>query len=1122
MRFSSDSIFSFFIVLFLISCQNEKGQPPQNTGKVQEELIAPENAQFERLSSEQTGVRFSNNISENHEVNIITNSYMYNGGGVAILDVNNDGLQDIFFTSSQESNRLYLNKGGLNFQDITQTAKISGLGGFTTGVSAADVNNDGLLDIYVCRSGLNPSEERRNLLFINNGDLTFSEKGKEYGLADISASNHANFFDYDLDGDLDVYVINHPVIFSEVNKISVQQLPSGYKRNTEPRDEYESDKLFRNNGDGTFTDVSLRAGINNRAWSLSVTVSDFNNDGYPDIFVGNDYIEPDWLYINNKNGTFSIKTDDYFRHMSNHTMGVDIADINNDGNVDLVALDMIAEGNKRQKALMTTMVLERYQSLLRFGYGHQIMRNVLQVNNGNGTFSEIGTLAGISNTDWSWACLLADYDNDTRKDLYITNGYRRDVTNLDYLNYTVDSINRLGGLGNFKDIEDYLQIVPTEKLQNYMFHNQGNLNLKKVNTEWGFVDKSYSNGAAYADLDNDGDLEIIVNNIHEEAFIYKNRSKEQGSSNHLQIKLVGSNNNKFGVGTKVTIHTGEIIQFQELNPIRGFFSSVEPIFHFGLGKHESIDRIEIIWPDGKSQILENISANQKLIVNYEEASKRNISTNSNAETIFKSAQNLIPEFKHIENEFLDFNRERLLPHQLSKLGPSIATADINGDSLEDFYVGGAVNQVGAIFIQNSNSTFKLIPQEAFNADSKFEDLDAIFFDVEGDGDQDLFVVSGGSIYSANSDNYQDRLYLNDGQGNFSRTVSALPKITSSTACIALNDYDGDNDLDIFLGGRHIPGRYPTSPQSYVLENEGGSFKDVTKEVSPEFQNLGMVTGLAWANIDGLPGEELVVVGEWLPVSVFKKEAKQLKNITTELGLQNTSGWWNCLETGDFDKDGDIDLVAGNLGLNTRLKASEKKPLTLYANDFDNNGSIDPILTQYEGGRLFPLPQRDMMIKQLPHLKKKYVRFENYATASISDVFSKSELDAAQKLEAKTLATSYFQNDGNGNFTLKTLSVEAQFAPCFRILAEDLNNDGNLDILMVGNSYATEVETGRYDAANGTLLFGDGTGKFIFSKNQENGFWATKESRDIAKIKLANDKDLFLIANNDDILQAYIK
>lgn len=1104
----------------LLACHAD----PNSSGKTP----LPPNARFESIPPAKSGVHFSNNIHESFRQNIVTNSYLFNGGGVAILDVNNDELPDLYFVSSQESNRLYLNRGNFRFEDITEVAGVAALGGIKTGVTVVDIDNDGFQDLYVCRSGIDtmPAElpKRANLLFINNGNLSFSEKAAEIGLDDVSASNHANFFDYDLDGDLDLYLLNHPVDFHSVNKILVVQTDSGYVRKTNPNHRFESDKLYRNNGDGTFTDVSQTAGIQNRAFGLSVTVADFNGDHFPDIFVGNDYIEPDLLYINNQNGTFTNRLDQFFRHTSNHTMGVDIADFNNDGLVDLVALDMIAEDNKRRKELMTTMLLNRYLSLLKYHYGRQLMRNTLQLNNGTGDFSEIGTIAGISNTDWSWSCLLADFDNDSYKDLYITNGYRRDVTNLDYLTFTVDSINRRGGISkrNFPKIEDYLNLIPSQKLQNYLFRNRGDLTFEKISNQWGLIQKSFSNGAAYADLDADGDLDLVVNNIADAAFLFKNKTAERKGANYLQIKLEGSPKNRGGTGASVKIFYAGKMQLQELNPTRGYFSSVEYLLHFGLKNQKEIDRLEIRWPDNKIQILEHIPVNQRLRLKYSDAKMSNQSPPRKASPIFQTAAIRGLKFRHRENDFLDFQRERLLPHKLSELGPSLAVGDVNGDGLEDFFIGGAADNSAALFLQNPNSTFQKTSEKTWNADLAFEDLGAVFFDSDGDGDLDLYVVSGGNAFPANSDRYQDRLYLNDGKGNFSKTKKALPRITSSGSCVRVADYDSDGDLDLFVGGRVRPGAYPDPPQSYVLKNEGGAFVDATQQVAPAFRSLGMVTDILWADLDGDAKPEMIVAGEWLPISIFKNENGKLVNRTDSFGLSETSGWWNCLIAKDFDKDGDMDLVAGNLGLNTRFKASKKEPLRLFAKDFDRNGNLDPVLAFYENDRLYPLPQRDVLLQQIPSLKKKFARHAAYAKADMETIFSPSELASALQLEAKIFATTYFENRGNGTFAIKPLSNEAQLSPTNKILAADFTDDGNLDFLLAGNNYSADVESGPFDAGNGLLLLGDGKGNFVPVLSRDSGFSATKAATDLAALKLANGKELILVANNNDALQAFIK
>ncbi|MCB0522006.1 MAG: VCBS repeat-containing protein [Lewinellaceae bacterium] len=1117
----------FLLLIFPIafSCKNNDTAP----AAPEQEAAAPADARFELLPAAQTGVHFSNTIKEDFTNHILINSYLYNGGGVAVLDVNNDGLQDLYFSATQEPNRLFLNKGNFQFEDITEKAGVAALGGVKTGVTVVDINADGLQDIYVCRSGMQPTPDRANLLYINNGDLTFSEKANEYGLADRSASNHANFFDYDLDGDLDVYLLNHPVAFQEVNRVTAKEVDGQYIRNKDPLDEWESDKMYRNDGNGHFTNVSREAGISNRAWGLSVTVSDFNNDGYPDIFVGNDYIEPDLLYINNRNGTFSVQTDQYFRHMSNHTMGVDVADFNNDGLVDVVALDMVAETNQRQKELMTTMILDRYNNLVRFHYGHQIMRNVLQVNTGanpseeGAVFSDIGVLSGIWNTDWSWSPLLADFDNDGLKDLYITNGYRRDISNLDYLNYTAPQELAKGlNQERFKTIEDYLKLIPTTPLRNYMFKNKDGLDFENISTQWGFVQPSYSNGSAYADLDNDGDLELVVNNIIGDVFIYKNKSVEKGGGNWLQVKLKGSGKNPFGTGTKVRItYDGGKTQYQEMTPTRGFFSSSQPILHFGLGNTASIEKLEVRWmPDGKVQNLGNVKANQVLTLNYNDAQPGKWETPTPASPLFKTASNLGINFRHKEDEFIDFNRERLLPHKFSNLGPSIAVGDVNGDGLEDFFVGGARDQAGALFVQQPNSTFKQTPGQGWEQDASYEDMGAAFFDADGDKDLDLYVASGGSTYDANSANYQDRLYLNDGKGRFARAADALPQITASGSCVRPYDFDKDGDLDVFVGGLVSPGLYPTAPMTCLLKNDGGKFTEVCDQVSPALHLLGMVNDFIWADLDGDKQEELIVAGEWLPVTIFKNSNGKLENKTSAFGLENTTGWWNCLAAADLDNDGDMDLVAGNLGLNSRLKATATEPLELFAKDFDNNGSLDPVLAYYNGGKLYPLPLRDNLIKQIPSLKKKFVYYTDYGKATLDQVFSSSELETSQHYQAKTFTSSWFENK-DGKFLQHPLPTEAQFAPINKIQVGDYNGDGHQDLLMVGNSSSPDVETGRYDAGNGVLILGDGKGNFKTMPNRDSGFWATKEARDLEKVKLANGKTLFLIANNNDVIETYL-
>ncbi len=1117
----------YFRFLFLASCAIALLFACKN-GETDETPQSPkEEPLFELLPPEKTGIHFSNRITETFQNSILNNSYLYNGGGVAIIDVNNDGLPDLYFSATQEPNRLFLNKGNLQFEDITERAGVAAAEGTKTGVTVVDINADGFQDIYVCRSGMVPGPERANLLFINNGDLTFTESAAQYGVDDQSASNHANFFDYDLDGDLDLYILNHPVDFQNVNRIQVEDINGKIVRKMDPIEEWDSDRLLRNEGNGKFTDVTAQAGILNRAWGLSATVTDFNGDGYPDIFVGNDYIEPDYLYINNKNGTFSVQTERFFRHTSNHTMGVDIADLNNDGLVDIVALDMIAEDNQRQKELMTTMLLDRYNNLLRFGYGHQFMRNTLQLNTGaapgrGDTFSEIGVLAGISNTDWSWSPLLADFDNDGLKDLFVTNGYRRDVSDLDYLTYTMDSVLKTGGLTaeRFETVYDYLKLIPSTPLLNYMFKNVDGLNFKNLAADWGMAQPSFATGAAYADLDNDGDLDLVVNLVDDNVLFYNNLSIEKGRGNWLQVKLTGSPKNPEGTGARLRITYGDgQIQYQEMTPTRGFYSSTEHLFHFGLGDETQVSSLEIQWPpDGRIQVLNDLPVNRRLQLKYADAKPGKWQTPALPPALFHETRATGIEFRHREDDFIDFNRERLIPHKFSDRGPKIAVADVNGDGLEDFFIGAAGGQAGALFLQQANGRFQQSGQAVWQADAVYEDMGCVFFDADGDGDPDLYVVSGGSAYQANSPNYQDRLYLNDGNGNFTKAPEGvLPTMRASGSCASVFDFDKDGDLDIFVGGLVEPGSYPMAPQTYLLRNDGGNFTEVCAEVAPELQRIGMVNAMLWTDLDGDGAEELIVAGEWLPISVFKIEAGKLKNATAKFGFENTQGWWNCLKVADLDGDGDLDLVAGNLGLNTRLKASPKEPLRLVAKDFDDNGSLDPVLAYYNNGKLYPLPMRDLIIKQLPYLKKKFVYNRVYGNATLEEVFSKKEMEGAIQLEAKMFATVWFENR-NGKFVAHPLPTQAQFAPCNQLLLEDFDGDGNTDILLVGNSYSPDVETGRYDAGNGLLLSNDGKGNFQPIPNRYTGFWATKAARDLAPIRLADGGALLLIANNNDEMQ----
>ncbi|MEZ4954917.1 MAG: VCBS repeat-containing protein, partial [Saprospiraceae bacterium] len=928
-----------FYFLFFFSCKNEKTEP-----------AISKNTLFELMPAAHTGIDFVQTITEEYRYNFSVDANIFNGGGVAVLDVDNDGLQDLFFTSRLQPCKLYLNKNNLQFEDISESAGVAKDIGVKTGVTVVDINADGWEDIYVCRTFLTPIPERRNLLFVNNKNKTFTERAAEYGLDDISPTQHAHFFDYDLDGDLDCYMLNHPVNYKQINNIDFYPTEKApYAGMRPPLDEYESDKLYKNEN-GKFIDVSKEAGINNRAWGLSVMSADINDDGYPDIYVTNDFIMPDFLYINNGDGTFTDKINDYFQHITNHAMGVEIADLNNDGLPEITALDMLGENWERRHRQLTTMQLERYKQLMRQGYGDQQMRNTLQLNNGNGHFSEIGCLANMFDTEWSWAPLAADFDNDGWKDLFITNGVRRDLNDIDFFVYTADSINRTGGINEsrFKKFEDFSNLMPSQKIKNRLFKNNNSLQLKEVSNEWGFSQPTFSNGAAYSDLDNDGDLDLVVHNIDDTPFIYKNKSADIKENNWLQIKCKGTVVNPFGTGAKIKIYSkGELIAYQEMSPTRGFYSSVEPIFQIGLGELEKVEMIEIKWLEGKHQFLENVNVNQRLVLDIENAVDGKIAIKPERPLYFNKIEQSL--FVHQENEFEDFNRERLLPHRYSKLGPAIAVADINGDGADDFFIGGAGGQAGELFLQNNQGGFVKKQTPDLIDDAKYEDVGALFFDADNDGDPDLYVVSGGNERPAGDEYYQDRLYINDGSGNFTLQLN-FPEIRTSGKAVAAHDFDGDGDLDLFVGGRVVPGRFPEIPESYVLENENGLFKNNTENIFPAFKNIGMVTDLNFADLNNDGKEELIIVGEWMPIHIYSLENGRFVPYSTST-ISHSSGWWNCLEVADLDADGDLDMVVGNLGLNTRFDA----PLHLYANDFDNNGSMDPILCVEENGRQLPAP-----------------------------------------------------------------------------------------------------------------------------------------------------------------------
>ncbi len=1053
-----------------------------------------------------TGIAFSNDIVETDSLNYFNYPYMYMGGGVSAGDINNDGLIDLFFTSNMKSNSLYLNKGNFKFEDITATAQVGGDDRWFTGTTMVDINNDGYLDIYASVSG--KTENRKNQLYINNGDETFTEKGSTYGIDDNGHTTQSTFFDYDNDGDLDLYLANYPPTPFK----SPVELYQNKSKNPKLK---ESDVLYRNNGNGTFTNVTIASGILNFGLSLSATAGDFNNDGWKDIYVSNDFDSADYLYINKQDGTFEEIAKNALNHTSQYGMGVDIADYNNDNLLDIAQVDMTPEDNRRSKANMASMNPLGFTKMVDAGLNYQYMQNSLQLNRGtdsigNPIFSEVSRIAGISTTDWSWSILFADLDNDGWKDLTISNGTRRDINNRDYF-LQLKSRNHFGGV---KLSAEEIEQIPSEKVSNYIYKNTQNHTFKNMVSEWGWEEKTFSNGATYADLDNDGDLDVVLNNIDQKASVYRNNNK--ADNNFLQVTLVGPESNTKGIGTKVYLSTEEGEQLNELTMTRGFQSSVSPRLHFGLGKNDSIARVKVVWPNGSVSKLDAVKVNQNLTVEFVSAKKMNSLESENAplfETVNLDSIGL--QYRHKENNYYDYALEPLLPHQTSMLGPGVAVADVNGDGLDDFYVGGASQQAGTLFIQNTSGKFQKTNTAIWEADKSKEDMSALFFDADNDGDQDLYMVSGGNEKTNDSTRFQDRLYTNNGKGDFVKSENSLPEINTSGSRVIAGDYDNDGDLDLFVGGRLVAGQYPWPTKSYLLHNENGVFKDVTSQIAPDFEQLGMITDASWSDFNGDGTLDLVIVGEWTPILFYSNTDGKFKNVTTDTGLENTNGWWSSLIQDDFDGDGDIDYVAGNLGLNYKYQATAEEPFEVYADDFDNNKRKDIVLSYYNFGKLFPVRGKSCSSQQMPSLKTKFENYGSFAEADVSQVYGKEALENAEiHYKAYTFASSYLQNLGGGKFKRIELPNEAQFSSVNKIISDDIDKDGHKDLLLAGNLYSSEIETPRNDSSIGTFLKGDGTGNFKAIASQDSGLFIKGDVKDAASIRINNTEFIIAVKNND--------
>ncbi|MBP6680670.1 MAG: CRTAC1 family protein [Saprospiraceae bacterium] len=1087
------------------------------TSQPEEEVVVQTDAKFTLLQPQETGVGFVNQMREDFEYNNFNFEYMYNGGGVAAGDVNGDGLPDLYFSSSLFSNKLYLNQGNFKFIDVTAAAGVEAATGFKTGVAMADINGDGRLDIYSCRTSKKDNGLKNDFLFINMGNRqengvnipVFEDQGKKLGVEDNSNTNHACFFDYDRDGDMDLFLLNHKLGFEAANRVRIQEHTDGNRtRITEPETPFESNKFYEN-VNGVFKDITKKTGLVSSTFGLSATTADINMDGWMDLYVANDYVEPDFIYINNHDGTFTDYYSRMLKHSSQSSMGSDIADFNNDGLVDIVVTDMKTEDPIRYKKLLHSMVYDRYNLLVEYGYGRQVGRNVLQLNNGNGTFSEIGQYAGIATTDWSWGSIMADFDNDGWKDVYITNGYRKDVSDLDYFNFFRDSIEKTGGLTSqrFPDLQQFMENLPEQKIANYLFINDHNLSFTNATKGAGMDQLSFSNGTAYADLDLDGDLDLIVNNIDEPAFIYRN---EAAGKNWLQIDVQEDKGNTQGIGSTVDVYAGGTHQYAMLITSKGFFSTSEPILHFGFGSTAMIDTIIFTWPDGGKEIMTGVKTNQRIIWKRGSGEKYTMKPKQGPTPLFTKS-NLLKGWIHQENDFVDLKRERLLPYMMSAEGPCLAIGDINGDKLEDLYAGNGNGFGGALFVQKPDNSFVSMPSPIFVNDAVYEDCGGQFDDFDGDGDQDLIVISGGNAFNQNALEYMTRYYLNDGKGSFSRAAN-FPIIRTNAGAILAVDIDQDNDMDVIIGGRSTPGSFPVAPKSYLLKNEKGKFTDVTKEFFPALENIGMITDLDAADLDGDGRKEVIIAGEWMPISIFSFNGKMMADKTPDYGLEKTAGWWKSITIDDIDGDGDQDIVAGNIGLNNRLHASEKYPVTVIAKDFDGNGSLDPLMCYYYQGKLYPYVGKDAIIGQIPKLKKKYVRYTPYASATIQDIFNSSELDGSLQLYAYTFQSTLFINDQK-KFVVKPIPYQAQFSPVYDVVIRDFDGDGKKDILMAGNFTYSETETGEMDAGNGTLLLQQADGSFAYRLNRDHGFWAQGEVRELKLIHLADGKEAILTGNN---------
>lgn len=1093
---------------------------------------------FSLLPGTGTGIAFRNDIVETSGMFLYLYENLYTGGGVAIGDVNNDKLPDIYFSSTLGSNKLYLNQGNFRFKDITEEAGVNGGAGIKTGVSMVDINNDGMLDIFVNKSGFKDAGRRKKILYINNGNGTFSDRAAEYGLDDASFTIQSYFFDFDNDGDKDVFFVNHPDDFSKSMTIPVTMVNGKMIYSEDTGTVYVSDRLMENRA-GKFVDVTKKAGLIDRGFGLSASIADINGDGWPDIYVANDFNKPDFLYINNRNGSFTNRLTDYIKHTSFSAMGSDINDINNDGLEDIYVVDMAVEDPVRQKQLFAVnQNYDKFHLMVKYGLYYQYPRNSLQLNNADGTFSEIANYAGVAETEWSWAPLITDFDNDGWKDIYVTNGIKRDITDWDYKVFILDSVMRTMNTGKSVDLNAWLQSIPIVPTKNYFYRNNGTLKFDNYSDKWCDAPASFSSGAAYADLDNDGDLDLVVNNIDGPAFVFKNNTRENApaSSHYLRFRFYkspGTFDEIYGVTVKLTDEKGQI-QLQHYHPQRGFISSMEHALHFGTGTKTMIPKVEVLFPGQKSLVLNNVNTDQELTVFELDAKAPGVTPVTNKGISFKDISRE-PRFRFAQNEndFIDFKREPLIPYKCSRKGPYYTKADVNADGLEDIFIGGAAGFEATLMMQNANGSFTEKKQAAFGADKNAEDMYSLFFDADGDGDTDLYVVSGGAEFAAGSNLYQDRLYINDGKGNFSRSAKALPAEGFNGSCVAALDFDGDGDQDLFVGGHVLPGVFPKADRSMLLQNNKGIFTDVTNTYAKELLNPGIVNQAVWADVNGDGKPELSISGEWMPLKIFSYQGgsftktRNTVHITgmarqdSAIDMDAFSGWWYNMKAEDIDEDGDIDFVMGNRGLNCSIKGNINNPCTIYAKDFDGNGSYDAVLGYYIQGKCYPLYSRDQLMDQMPAMRKKFIRYRDYSGKTLDDIFTEQEKRGMDIYKTNFFESGILVNEGNNRFRFIAFPEKAQLSTINDLVIDDLNSDGVKDILVCGNSTDAAVMVGNIDAAGALLLKGTGNGNFEAVSANESRLTVRGEVRKIVYLKDKKGTAVIFLKNGE-AAQVFVK